>query len=164
MRVLAEKQQRPAWSAWLRRGVLVALAAAAAALWWSGREQAGTDAPPPPVSTVSADRRSQREAAYDKDVQALTALLESGAADADTQAQAAEHLDGLIRAHQAELAVEEALHRSGYAGCAVIISGDAVTVLLPPEGLNAQNSAAVVSLCAAHANVGADAIRLMPLE
>lgn len=159
-----EKKKKPVWRAWLRRGILVLLMAAAAALLWQQRQTMPEASTPAPVPTAAVSRRSLREAAYDKDVKALTELLQSGAADADTQAQAARHLDELIWAHQAEGAVEEALKQAGYTECEVIISGGAVTVLMPAEKLNAQNSAAVVSLCAAHANVGADAIRVMPLE
>lgn len=160
-----EKRKKPAWRAWLRRGVLVLLLAASAVLWQYQQTLKAADPPPPtPEPTAQIDRRSMREEAYDKDVQALTALLQSGAADADTQAQAAKHLDELIMAHQAETAVEEALLEAGYDRCAVVISGGAVTVMLPSEELTAQNSAAVVSLCAAHANAGADSIRLIPLE
>lgn len=159
------KHKKPAWHSWLRRGVLILLLAASAVLWQYHQTGKEADVPPPtPAPTMEPDRRSVREAAYDKDVQALTALLQSGAADADTQAQAAKHLDELIMAHQAETAVEEALLEAGYDRCAVVISGGAVTVMLPAEAINAQNSAAVVSLCAAHANVGADSIRLMPME
>ena len=158
------KKKSPAWRAWLRRGVLMVLIAAAAWLWWQmePRSVPQAETPPPPVQTVS--QRDLREQAYDKDVAALTALIESGTADADTQAQAARYLEELIVAHQSEIAVEEALHGAGYQDCLVIISGGAMTVMVGQEDLNAQNSAAILSLCAAHANVGADAIRLMPLE
>lgn len=162
-----EKKKIPAWSAWLRRGLLAVLIAAAAWLWWEldkdALEPAGTPAPMP-SPTAALSERALRERAYDKDVAALTALLESGAADADTQAQAARYLEELIAAHQGELAVEEALRRAGYQDCLVVVSGGAMTVMLPQSDLDAQNSAAVWSLCAAHANVGADEIRLMPLE
>lgn len=152
----------PSWSTWLRRGLLFGLIAAAGVLLaWQPEEPA----PPPaatPVPIVQKDERAVREAAYDKDVAALQKLLESGAADEATQQQAARHLDELIMAHQSEVAVEEALRAAGYDPALVLMNGGSMTVLL--RNMEEENSAAVLSLCAAHGNVGADQIRLMAAE
>ena len=70
---------------WLRRGLLAALIAAAAALAWLRLPApAPSDAPEPDASLsagqtpapAAAQERTAREAAYDKDVAALTALLD----------------------------------------------------------------------------------------
>lgn len=83
---------------------------------------APSDAPEPGASLsagqtpapAATQERTAREAAYDKDVAALTALLDSGAADEETRAQAAERLDRLVADHQSELGLEEALNQAGY--------------------------------------------------
>lgn len=160
-----DKNKKAVWQTWLRRGVLgILLMMAAALVWCSAQPPAPQPLPSATPAVTAASQRSLRETAYDKDVAALEALLASGAADTATQAQAAAHLEELIAAHQSELAVEALLQQAGYEGCMVVINGSAVTVLIPAQQLNTQNSAAVLSLCAAHANVGADSIRLMPME
>ena len=98
---------------WLRRSLLAALVAAAAALAWlrlpALMPSDAPDAPEPSASLsqtptpAATQERTAREAAYDKDVAALTALLDSGAADEETRAQAAARLDQLVADHQSEL-------------------------------------------------------------
>ena len=156
------KNKTPSWSAWLRRGLLFGLITAAGMLLAWQSEETETLPASTPVPTIQKDERTVREAAYDKDVSALQKLLESGAADEATQRQAARHLDELIMAHQSEIAVEEALRSAGYDPVLVLINGGAMTVMM--DALDEQNSAAVLSLCAAHGNVGADQIRLMAEE
>ena len=162
---------------WLRRGLLAALIAAAAALAWL-RLPALTpsdvppDAPEPSVSLsasqtpapAAAQERTAREAAYDKDVEALTALLDSGAADEETRAQAAERLDRLVADHQSELGLEEALNRAGYSPCVVLLQNGALTVIVASADMTAEASAAILSLCIAHTDIGVENIRIMARE
>ena len=170
-------QGRAGKRTWLRRGLLAALllaalALGAARLW--GHSPAGRPVPTPsqtggslPAATpapAAPSERSAREAAYDKDVAALTALLESGAADADTQAQAARRLERLVADHQTELGLEDALQRAGFAPCLALMQNGALTVVVNAPQLTAEAGAAILSLCAAHSDVEVENIRIMARE
>ena len=158
---------------WLRRGLLAALIAAAAALAWLRLPApAPSDAPEPDASVsagqtpapAAAQERTAREAAYDKDVAALTALLDSGAADEETRAQAAARLDQLVADHQSELGLEEALNQAGYSPCVVLLQNGALTVIVASSDMTAEASAAILSLCIAHTDIGVENIRIMARE
>lgn len=158
---------------WLRRGLLAALIAAAAALAWLRLPApAPSDAPEPDASVsagqtpapAAAQERTAREAAYDKDVAALTALLDSGAADEETRAQAAARLDQLVADHQSELGLEETLNQAGYSPCVVLLQNGALTVIVASSDMTAEASAAILSLCAAHTDIGMENIRIMARE
>lgn len=158
---------------WLRRGLLAALIATAAALAWLRLPApAPSDAPEPDASLsagqtpapAAAQERTARETAYDKDVAALTALLDSGAADEETRAQAAARLDQLVADHQSELGLEEALNQAGYSPCVVLLQNGALTVIVASSDMTAEASAAILSLCAAHTDIGVENIRIMARE
>lgn len=158
---------------WLRRGLLAALIAAAAALAWLRLPApAPLDAPEPDASVsagqtpapAATQERTAREAAYDKDVAALTALLDSGAADEETRAQAAARLDQLVADHQSELGLEETLNQAGYSPCVVLLQNGALTVIVASSDMTAEASAAILSLCAAHTDIGVENIRIMARE
>lgn len=154
---------------WARRGLLAVLAAAAAVMAW-GRffaPEPPAQAPRPSVTASrtpapqAAQERSARETAYDKDVAALNALLDSDAADADTRAQAARQLERLIADHQSELGLEEALNEAGFAPCLVLLQNGALTVVVPSAEMRGETGAAIVALCTAHTDIGAENIRIM---
>ena len=152
---------------WVRWGILAVLVAAAAWLWFAeGRTE--QRAVPGPVQTpaviVPNDARLKREASYEKDVAALQALIESGAADEATQEMAAKNLAELIEEHTSEIALESALEEAGFAGAAVIVQNGAVTVMLPDEQLSEKNSAQIISLCIAHTDAKAENVRVMGLH
>ena len=158
---------------WLRRGLLAALIAAAAALAWLRLPApAPSDAPEPDASLsagqtpapAAAQERTARETAYDKDVAALTALLDSGAADEETRAQAAARLDQLVADHQSELGLEETLNQAGYSPCVVLLQNGALTVIVASSDMTAETSAAILSLCAAPTDIGVENIRIMARE
>lgn len=158
---------------WLRRGLLAALIAAAAALAWLRLPApAPSDAPEPDASLsagqtpapAAAQERTARETAYDKDVAALTALLDSGAADEETRAQAAARLDQLVADHQSELGLEETLNQAGFSPCVVLLQNGALTVIVASSDMTAETSAAILSLCAAHTDIGVENIRIMARE
>lgn len=161
---MPEKKKERAWLAWLRQGVLILLVAMALCLWWMEGRTPEKDAAAPtatPVPTAARDERSQRETAYDRDVAALQALLESGAADEATQEMAAQKLAALIAEHQSEIALEAALVEAGYASAVVMVQNGAVTVMIPSDRLDEAASAQILSLCVAHAQVGAENVRIM---
>ena len=152
------------WLTWLRRGLLMMLVLAAGALWWTeGRQQNAPDTQPDstPVPTAKQDERLKRETAYDRDVAALQALLENGAANEATQEMAAQKLAELIGEHQHEIGLETALLEAGYENAVVLMQNGAVTVMVPQERLNEESSAQLLELCVIHAGVGAENIRIM---
>lgn len=164
---MREKQQNPVRSAWLRRGILIVLVLAAAALWWlEGRpaSEPGVQPTLAPAPTVHGDERLKRENAYDRDVAALQALVESGAADESTREMAAQKLASLIAEHQNEIGLETALVEAGYPSAVVIVQNGAVTVMIPSELLNETSSAQILSLCIAHTDVGAENVRVMAIN
>lgn len=154
----------PAWREWLRRGLLVVLLLCAGWMLWQGANTPETEAPPvTPAPTQEAESgRSLREEAYDKDRASLETLLASDAADEATRAQAAERLERLVSDHQSEIAVEEALRATGYGPVLVLLQNGALTVIL--SGGKAGDSAAIFSLCAAHAGVSPENIRIMTAD
>ncbi len=163
--MMGKPEKSPAWRAWLRRGLLGILIVTAGWMLWRGQpaEKPPLASTPSPAPTrEAASQRSLREAAYDKDRLSLEKLLESGAADADTQAAAARRLEQLVDSHQAEIAVEEALRKAGYAPALVLVQNGAMTVLLEPG--SPADSAAILTLCAAHAGVSAENIRIMTAD
>lgn len=165
--MMPEKKKDHTWIAWLRPSVLMLLVLAAICLWWmEGREMADEAVLPTPTPTqhVQKDQRSERETAYDRDVAALQALLESGAADEATQEMAAQKLAALIAEHQSEIGLEEALQEAGYTSAVVIVQNGSVTVMIPKAQLNEDASAQILALCVAHAEVGAENVRVMGIQ
>lgn len=148
-------------SAWVRRGVLLALLLTASAMGLRGLEAPHTAQPRPTPSPAVQDERSLRETAYAQDVAALQALADSENADADTRLHAARQLQALVEAHQCEIAIETALKKAGYEPCMVLMTGDALTVMLDASAVDAQSSEAILALCTAHTELGAENIRIM---
>lgn len=147
-----------------RAVLLVLLVAAAALLWWTeGRQDAvrETEILPSPSPLPAQDERLKRETAYDRDVAALQALLESGAADEATQQMAARKLSALIEEHQHEIGLETALLEAGYENAVVLMQNGAVTVLLPEAALSEAAGVQIVELCVIHAGVGPENVRVM---
>lgn len=160
---MKEKKKSPVWRAWIRRGVLAALAIAIGIMVCQRVSQTPPSAPAPqPTQTQTTDERTLREIAYDKDVQALEKLLQSGATDVDTQQAAARRLERMVKDHQSEAAIEEALHQAGYDTALVLVQNDALTVMLSANIISAEASAVIWSLCTAHADVSPENIRIMP--
>lgn len=156
--------KKPAWQAWFRRGLLAVLALAAGILWMiEGRKEPLQQLSPAlsPAPTVQHDERLKRETAYDRDVTALQALLESASADTATQEMAAQKLAQLIAEHQHEIGLENALLEAGYENAVVLMQNGAVTVMVPQDRLNEETGAQILELCVVHAGVGAENIRVM---
>ena len=157
--------KKPVWQMWLRRALLVGLVLAAGMLWWmEGRQEQEIPPDPTPVPTAQRDERLKRETAYDRDVAALQALLESGAAEPTTQEMAAQKLAGLIEEHQHEIGLETALLEAGYENAVVLMQNGAVTVMIPETMLNENSSTQILELCVVHAGVGAENVRVMGLQ
>ena len=142
------------------------LLCAAGLMLWMRQEMPEGEAPiqtPQPAQVHKPSERDIREAAYDKDIAALEKLLQSGAADAQTQTQAAQRMERMVEEHQCETAIEEALKRAGHAPVLVLCQNGALTVMTQ-ENLTAEQSAAVLSICIAHADVAAENVRIMQAQ
>lgn len=161
--MMKQAKTTPVWRDWLRRGLLgLLLVCAGWMLWRSAKapEAANPLPTPTPAPTREAETgRTLREEAYDKDRASLEALLDSGATDEQTRAQAAQRLQQMVSDHQSEIAVEEALRGAGYQPVLVLLQNGALTVMLTGE--NAGDSAAIFALCAAHAGISPENIRIM---
>ena len=143
---------------WVRGVVLTILLAAAAMLMIPPQEQpvsAGTEPTATVAAALASEKRLSRQEAYEKDLEALQALAQNG------DALAMEGLEKMIRLHQNELAIEEALRASGFADALVIAQGNAVAVMLPQEQITQENSARILTLCMTYADVSAENIRIM---
>jgi len=164
---MLKEKKKPVWQACLRRGLLVALILAAGGLWWmEGRNEPAQELPPAitPAPIVQRDERMKREESYERDVAALQALLESGAADETTQEMAAQKLAALIGEHQNEIGLENALQEAGYSSAVVLVQNGAVTVMIPQEMLTEETSAQILALCVAHTDAGAENVRVMAMK
>ena len=159
---MKEKKSVPAVRVWLRRGLLTALLLAAVFLGWrTWKPEEGVQPLQTPVP-VQTDGRSAREAAYEKEQQALEKLIsQSGEA---LKEQASQRLLQMVSEHQSELALEEALRQAGYANALVLVHNASVTVMLSHKQMNAQSAASIVALCVAHTGADADNVRIMPLD
>lgn len=144
--------------AWIRYTLLAALLLTAVLLMLPQREQTVSAGMEPEATTepaLAVEKRLSRQEAYEKDLEALQVLAQNG----DTLA--VERLEKMIRLHQNELAIEEALQASGFADVLVIAQGNAVAVMLPQEQLTQENSARILTLCMTYADVSAENIRIM---
>lgn len=173
MSLKKEKKPGNQKRAWVRRGILLLLVLAAAGLLLlpghpalpGGKEPSAPPTPFPestPQATAQADsERSAREAAYDKDIASLQLLMESESAGEATRAQAAERMERMIADHQSELGVEEALREAGFETCSALLQNGSLTVIVSEGDMTADKSAAILSLCAAHTDIGVENIRIM---
>ncbi len=163
------KKGRP----WARLLLLCLLAATAAFLVWNNgywdlllgggqpqesllhaRQGEATKASP-------VTERGRREAAYEKDLAALSGLTENQNVDSAIRQDAAKQLAQMIEEHQTELAIEDALSAAGYSPCMTLLQNGALTVLVETKELTATQSATILSLCAAHTHIGVENIRIM---
>ena len=159
-------------AAWVRMGVLIALLLAAGMLLW--RQGAGDDGVTPPRAspTPQAARatppptqgRTAPETAYDKDVATLTELIGNEQTDQATRTHAAERLAQMVADHQSELGIEEALLQAGFNPCLVLLQNGALTVMVGANELTGTESVTILSLCAAHTDIGVENIRIMTAQ
>ena len=160
--MVAEVSKR---AVWFRRILLLALSLAAGVLWITEgrREKEELRPQPSPAVQQQSSVRVRREEAYNKDIAALQKLTQNTDAAESTREMAAQQLAQLIEAHQAEIALENALQDAGFSDSVVVVQNNAVTVMLRPEQLNEAVSAQILSLCIAHTSVGAENVRVMAL-
>ena len=126
----------------------------------SGQPPAAT--PVPTLAPESLSARQMREAAYEKDMAKLQALLQDETMKEETRQQASLQITKMVEQHQMELGVEEALTNAGFAPCLVLMQNDALTVAVNASEVTAAQSAVILSICLAHTRVAAENIRIMP--
>lgn len=156
-----------------RLWLLAALLLAAGGLCWvrwgglpkaspgpEGNAPAMTAAPILPPQALTA--RQQREAAYEKDLAAVQALVQQKDLREDTRQQAAAQAAQMIRQHQMELGLEEALVHAGFAPCLVLMQNDALTIAVSASEVTKAESAVILSVCLEHTEIAAENIRIMP--
>ncbi len=165
--MIQKEKKNPVWQAGVRWMVLAVLILAAAWLWWQEGRSEPAQEPLTLITPVPApqnDERLKRETAYERDVSALQALVESQTADEATQKMAAQKLAALIEEHQNEIGLENALQEAGYSSAVVIVQNGAVTVMVPQEMLNEEASTQIIALCVAHTDAGAENVRVMAIR
>lgn len=149
----------------LRLAILIVLVLVSAALLIpksateGAQDTAATSAPASP--TPAPDARSAREIAYDKDVATLERLAGNGEADESTRAMAGERLARLVSDHQSELGIEEALRQAGFNPCLVLMQNGSLSVMVSERELSGAQSVTILSVCAAHSDIGVENIRIM---
>ena len=144
------------WYEMIRRTVLLLLLALAGVML-ALRPQPAAVEDQPAVKMEAQAERSAREAGYEKDLETLRQLAQK-----EDGELAREQLNKMISSHQSELAIEEALRENGLEDALVIVQNGSVTVMA--TNFTKENSAGILALCMAHANVGAENIRLMNWE
>lgn len=105
-----------------------------------------------------------RAAAYRRDIDALTALIQQEELDSRTREDAAAQLQALIEAHTASSALEEALASSALAPCAAVLSGGSLTLVTACTSVSEADTALVLTLAAAHAGVAPENVRIRTAE
>jgi hypothetical protein len=154
---------------WLLAGLLAALALVCWLRWGTLPEiQPAPAVTMPPEQTPAAPgaaaltARQQREAAYEKDLAAVQALVEQQALREETRQQAAAQAAQMIRQHQMELGLEETLVNAGFAPCLVLMQNGALTIAVSAPEVTAAQSAVILSICLEHTEVASENIRIMP--
>jgi hypothetical protein len=126
-----------------------------------GKGLLGAAPTPSPQPEDLGAQRTLREAAYEEDRASLTALSQNPEVAVKTREDAAAQLTLMIAGHQSELGIEEALTAAGFDPCLVLLQNGTLTVMVRAQSLTNTQSATILSLCAAHTQVGVENIRIM---
>ena len=70
----------------------------------------------------------------------------------------------MTRSREAQTAIETALSKSSLAPCAVVVTGSSVTVITHRTDVTDEESALVLSLALAHADVPPASVRIMTAD
>ena len=166
---LTDEKKKNARRAWARMGMLAVLLLTAGLLLRDAAPPrddpaAGQTASPmgkPALTPAPTYGRTAREAAYDKDMAALRAIVAQKDAEETVRNQAAEQLARMISGHQIEIGIEEALHNAGFASGMALMQNDALTVTVSAEELTPEAGTTILSICVAHSDVAVENIRIM---
>ena len=156
-----QKKESPARRGRMRKTILIGLMILSAVLACQKTpRQEIQPAPTPTPLAARQDERTAREKAYDQDVETLRILMNDK--EGTAREQASLRLEQMVKEHQTELGIEEALQSAGYSSAFVLMQNGALTILVDQENLTEEASAAVLALCTAHSDVAAENIRIMP--
>lgn len=104
---------------------------------------------------------TDRNAAHNRDVEALTSLIAQDDLDERTRQNAAGQLSALIHCREARNAIEEALSVTDLAPCAAVVTQDAVTLVTAKAAPTADDAALVMTLASVHAGVSTEDVRII---
>lgn len=113
-----------------------------------------------PLSPLESYRQA-RDQQTQADLAALEALIAQTTVDESTRDAAADRLQEIIDARQAQSAMEGALVSSSLYPCAAVISGGSVTIVTEKSAVTDKDSALVMTLAAAHAGVPPENVRII---
>ena len=105
--------------------------------------------------------RQQRDADTLTDIAALERLVAQATLDAQTRDAAAEQLQAIIDARQAQSALEGALISSSLAPCVAVVAHEAVTIVTEKSTVTDRDTAMVLALVAAHIGVQPQNVRII---
>lgn len=114
----------------------------------------------PALSPLEAYRQ-QRDADTLTDIAALEKLVAQATLDAQTRDAAAEQLQAIIDARQAQSALEGALISSSLAPCVAVVAHEAVTIVTEKSTVTDRDTAMVLALVAAHTGVQPQNVRII---
>lgn len=106
----------------------------------------------------------ERDAAHQRDVAALTALIAQEELDAQTRQAAADQLQALVHSRESQQALEAALASTSLAPCAAVVTGTNVTIVTAKTEITPEDSALVITLAAAHAGAAPGDVRILTAE
>ena len=115
-------------------------------------------------ATAVAAYISDRDAIYQRDVEALSALISRQDLDERTLHSAALQLQALIHHREARDAIEEALATTSLAPCAALVTDGAVTLVTAKAAPTAEDSALVLTLASIHAGINPEDVRIITAE
>lgn len=107
---------------------------------------------------------NERAAAHERDVAALTALIQQTDMDERTRQDAADTLQALVRSRESQQALEDALSATALAPCAAVVSGGSVTIVTAKSAITPEDSALVLALAQAHAGADPEDVRILTAE
>ena len=105
--------------------------------------------------------RQQRDHDALRDMEALEALINQPLLDKATREDAAEQLQRIIDARQAQAAIENALSTSSLYPCTAVVTGETVTVVTGKSSVNQTDTALVLTLASAHAGAAPENVHII---
>ena len=106
----------------------------------------------------------ERAAAHERDIAALTALIQQSDMDERTRQDAADTLQDIVRNRECQQALEDALSATALAPCAAVVSGGSVTIVTAKNAITPEDSALVLALAQAHAGAAPEDVRILTAE
>lgn len=105
--------------------------------------------------------RTERDQAHQQDLAALQALLQQEDLDEKTRCDAAERIQALVDAREAQLAVEGALLESSLAPCVAVYARGSLTIVTEKTEITEADSAVVLSVASAHTDAEPGNVKIM---